>query len=131
MRDGADLALVFMTAPDAEVAERVGRALVRERLAACATVIPGVTSVYRWEGEVRADAEVQVLLKTRGALVDRLFRRAAELHPYEVPELVAAPLAGVSEPYRRWVLDETGQPEDQQGGGARLPRETRVDDGSE
>jgi periplasmic divalent cation tolerance protein len=131
MRDGADLALVFMTAPDAEVAERVGRALVRERLAACATVIPGVTSVYRWEGEVRADAEVQVLLKTRRALVDRLFRRAAELHPYEVPELVAAPLAGVSEPYRRWVLDETGQPEDQQGGGAELPRETRVDDGSE
>jgi periplasmic divalent cation tolerance protein len=131
MSDGADLALVFMTAPDAEVADRIGRALVRERLAACATVIPGVTSVYRWEGEVRADAEVQVLLKTRRALVDRLFRRAAELHPYEVPELVAAPLAGVSEPYRRWVLDETGQPEDQQGGGAELPRETRVDDGSE
>ncbi|HEX8363577.1 MAG TPA: divalent-cation tolerance protein CutA [Longimicrobium sp.] len=131
MHDGADLALVFMTAPDAAAAERVGRALVEERLAACATVIPGVTSVYRWEGEVRAEAEVQLLLKTRRGLVDRLFRRAAELHPYKVPELLAAPLAGVSEAYRRWVLDETGQPEDQQGGGAELPRATRVDDGSE
>jgi len=121
MRDGADLALVLMTAPDAAAGERVGRALVQERLAACATVIPGVVSVYRWEGEVRADAEVQVLLKTRQALVDRLFRRAAELHPYDVPELIAAPLTGVSEAYREWVLDETGQPEDQQGGGAEAP----------
>ncbi len=131
MNRGADLALVFMTAPDVAAAERVGRALVQERLAACATVIPGALSVYRWEGEVRADAEVQVLLKTRGELVDRLFRRAAELHPYDVPELLAAPLAGVTEAYRRWVLDETGQPEGQQGGGAELPRATRVDDGSE
>ena len=128
MSDGADLALVFMTAPDAATGERIGRALVQERLAACASVIPGVVSVYLWEGELRTDGEVQVLLKTRRALVDRLFGRAAELHPYEVPELMAAPLAGVSEPYRKWVLEET---EHQQGGGAELPRATRVDDGSE
>jgi periplasmic divalent cation tolerance protein len=128
MHNGADLALVLMTAPDAATGERIGRALVQERLAACASVIPGVVSVYLWEGELRTDGEVQVLLKTRRALVDRLFGRAAELHPYEVPELVAAPLAGVSEPYRKWVLEET---EHQQGGGAELPRATRVDDGSE
>jgi periplasmic divalent cation tolerance protein len=128
MHSGADLALVLMTAPDAATGERIGRALVQERLAACASVIPGVVSVYLWEGELRTDGEVQVLLKTRRALVDRLFGRAAELHPYEVPELVAAPLAGVSEPYRKWVLEET---EHQQGGGAELPRATRVDDGSE
>jgi periplasmic divalent cation tolerance protein len=101
---------------------------VQERLAACASVVPGVLSVYRWEGEVRADGEVQVLLKTRRALVERLFGRAAELHPYEVPELIATPLTGVAEPYRKWVLDET---EHQQGGGAELPRATRVDDGPE
>ena len=128
MHSGADLALVLMTAPDAATGERIGRALVQERLAACASVIPGVVSVYLWEGELRTDGEVQVLLKTRRALVDRLFGRAAELHPYEVPELMAAPLAGVSEPYRKWVLEET---EHQQGGGAELPRATRVDDGSE
>jgi periplasmic divalent cation tolerance protein len=128
MHSGADLALVLMTAPDAATGERIGRALVRERLAACASVIPGVVSVYLWEGELKVDGEVQVLLKTRRALVERLFGRAAELHPYEVPELMAAPLMGVSEPYRKWVLEET---EHQQGGGAELPRATRVDDGSE
>lgn len=119
MTDGADLALVWMTAPDAATGERIGRALVDERLAACANVIPGVVSVYRWEGEVRTDPEVQVLLKTRRSLVDRLFGRGAELHPYEVPELVATPMVGVSEAYRKWVLDQT---EHQQGGGAELPR---------
>jgi len=125
---GPELALVLMTAPDADTGERIGRALVQERLAACASVVPGVLSVYRWEGEVRAEGEVQVLLKTRLSLVERLFGRAAELHPYQVPELIATPLTGVAEPYRKWVLDET---EHQQGGGAELPRATRVDDGPE
>lgn len=122
MKDGADLTLVWMTVPDVATGERIGRALVDERLAACANVIPGVVSVYRWEGDVRAEGEAQVLLKTRRALVDRLFGRAAELHPYEVPELVATDLVGVAASYRRWVLDET---EHQQGA------QTRVDDGSE
>lgn len=128
MSDGADLALVFVTAPDSAVAERLAKAVVQERLAACATVIPGVLSMYYWQGEMRADSETQVLLKTRGALVARLFTRIAELHPYELPELVATPLEWVSESYGKWVLDET---EHQQGGGADLPRETRVDDGPE
>ena len=118
MYDGADLALVWMTAPDAETGERIGRALVEERLAACASVIPGVRSVYRWQGEVRVDGEVQVLIKTRRSLLGTLFARAAELHPYEVPELVATPFVGVAGPYREWVLDETGQP----GGGAEPPK---------
>ncbi|HEX8453098.1 MAG TPA: divalent-cation tolerance protein CutA [Longimicrobium sp.] len=128
MSGGPELALVLMTAPDAATGERIGRTLVQERLAACANVVPGVVSVYRWEGEVRADGEVQVLLKTRRALVERLFGRAAELHPYEVPELIATTLTDVAEPYRKWVLEET---EHQQGGGAELPRATRVDDGPE
>ena len=119
MSDGAELALVWMTAPDAGTGERIGRALVEERLAACATVIPGVVSVYRWEGEVRAEGEVQLLLKTRRALLDRLFGRAAELHPYDVPELVATPVEAVAESYRMWVLDET---EHERRGGAELPR---------
>jgi periplasmic divalent cation tolerance protein len=123
-----ELALVLMTAPDAPLAESIGRALVDERLAACATVVPGVVSVYRWEGEARADAEVQVLLKTRRDLLPRLFRRAAELHPYEVPELIATPIVGAAEAYRQWVLDATAQPEDERDG---LPRGTRVEDGSE
>lgn len=126
--DGADLALVFMTAPDSAVAERLAKVVVQERLAACATVMVGVLSMYHWQGEMRADSESQVLLKTRRSLVPRLFRRIAELHPYDLPELVATPLEWVSEEYGKWVLDET---EHQQGGGAELPRATRVDDGPE
>jgi periplasmic divalent cation tolerance protein len=103
------LTLVLMTAPDPEVAERLARALVEEALAACATVLPGVSSIYRWQGEVRTDAEAQVLLKTRRALVPELFRRAAELHPYEVPELLAVP-AEASVKYGAWVREMTVPP---------------------
>ncbi|HYJ79455.1 MAG TPA: divalent-cation tolerance protein CutA, partial [Longimicrobiaceae bacterium] len=87
MAEGAGaLAVVLMTVPDAATGERIARALVGERLIACANLVPGVTSVYRWEGEVRAEGEHLVVMKTRGALLDRLFARAAELHPYDVPE---------------------------------------------
>jgi periplasmic divalent cation tolerance protein len=126
--DGADLALVLMTAPDSAVAERLSKVLLEERLVACATVMVGVLSMYYWQGEMRADSESQVLLKTRRSLVPRVFKRIAELHPYDLPELVAAPLEWVSEEYGKWVLEET---EHQQGGGAELPRATRVDDGPE
>lgn len=102
-----ELALVLMTAPDAAVAAEVGTALVREGLAACATVVPGVTSIYRWQGELHTEGEAQVLLKTRRALVEALFRRVAELHPYEVPELVAVP-AEASPAYAGWVREMTG-----------------------
>lgn len=96
-----------MTAPDPETASRVARALLDERLIACANLLPGVTSLYRWQGEVRSDAEVLVVMKTRAALVPRLMERATALHPYQVPELLALPVAGGLPAYCRWVLDET------------------------
>ena len=104
-----DLALVLLTAPDADVAAELGRRLVEESLAACATILPGVTSIYRWEGEVRSEGEAQVLLKTRRALVAALFRRAGELHPYQVPELLAVP-AEASAAYGGWVREMTAPP---------------------
>jgi periplasmic divalent cation tolerance protein len=100
--------VVLMTAPDAATAERIARALVEERLIACANLLPGVTSVYRWEGRVQAEAEVLVVMKTREALLPALFERAAALHPYQVPELVAAPVAAGLAAYCRWVDEETG-----------------------
>lgn len=96
-----------MSAPDADTALRVARELVRERLIACASVVPAVTSVYRWEGEVREDAEALVVMKTRTALLPRLFERAAEMHPYQVPELLAGPVATGLAAYCGWVMDET------------------------
>ena len=97
-----------MTAPDAEVAERLARTLVDERLAACANIVPGVVSVYRWEGEVQRDSEVLVILKTSAEVLDDLESRAVELHPYDVPEVLALPVRGGHEPYLDWVRAEVG-----------------------
>ena len=99
--------VVFMTAPNAEVAEQVVRALVTERLAACGNIVPGVTSIYRWQDEVQRDAEVLVILKTDGRAVDAMIRRAAELHPYEVPELLAVEVVKGFGPYMDWVASSS------------------------
>ena len=94
---------VWTTAPDAQAAEALGRALVTERLAACANVIPGVVSIYWWEGEVQREGEAIVLLKTTSERVDELEARLVELHPYEVPEVVALAVSGGHGPYLAWV----------------------------
>lgn len=99
--------MALSTAPDAEHAARIARALVDERLIACANLVPGLTSIYRWQGEVQADPEVLLLMKTRRALVPRLKERLPQLHPYQVPELVVADVEDGLEPYCRWVRDET------------------------
>jgi periplasmic divalent cation tolerance protein len=103
----SDLVLALSTAPDAEQAERIARALVEERLIACANLVPGLTSIYRWEGAVQAEAEVLLVMKTRRSLVPRLKDRLPQLHPYEVPELVVTALVDGLDPYCRWVRDET------------------------
>ena len=102
-----DLVLALSTAPDAEQAERIARALVEERLIACANLVPGLTSIYRWEGAVQAEAEVLLVMKTRRALVPRLKERLPQMHPYQVPELVVTGLVDGLDPYCRWVRDET------------------------
>lgn len=98
---------VLMTAPDAEVAEALATVLVEERLAACASVVPGVTSIYRWEGEVQRDQEVLMVLKTTAERLPRLVDRAGGLHPYEVPEILSLPVDGGLDDYLRWVAAET------------------------
>jgi periplasmic divalent cation tolerance protein len=103
----SDALVVFMTVPDADAGARIGRALVEESLAACVNVLPGVRSIYRWQGQVEDGAEALCLIKTRRALYDRLRERVAALHPYQVPELLAvAPDAG-NEPYLRWIAGAT------------------------
>jgi periplasmic divalent cation tolerance protein len=103
-----DLAVVMVTAPSPEVAESLARALVGEGLAACVNVVPGVRSIYRWQGQICDDAEVLCLIKTRAALVPALTDRVLALHPYEVPEVLALPGAQVSTRYRRWLVESTG-----------------------
>lgn len=102
-----DVCVVYCTAPDEEVAARVARALVEERLAACVNVLPAVVSFYRWEGELHEDGELLLVVKTRRALLEPLAARVRELHPYEVPELIALPVEAGSAAYLAWVRGET------------------------
>jgi len=98
-----DVRTVLLTAPDADVAERLGRALVEERLAACANIVPGVVSVFRWDGRVQREAEVLVIVKTTDERVEDLRARVVELHPYEVPEILVLPVLAGHAPYLQWV----------------------------
>jgi len=100
--------VALTTAPSAEVAEGIGRTLVEERLAACANVVPGVTSIFRWDGATRRESEVLVILKTTAGDVGALERRVVELHPYEVPEVLAFPAESGHGPYLEWVRTEVG-----------------------
>jgi periplasmic divalent cation tolerance protein len=104
---GDELVLVLTTTPARPAAESLARRLVDERRIACASLVAGVGSVYRWEGAVRHEEEVLVVMKTVASEVERLFERIAELHPYDVPELIAVPVAAASQAYCRWVRQET------------------------
>ncbi len=103
----SEVRIVLMTAPDAEVAATIARALVDERLAACVNVISGVRSIYRWRGDVEDDAEVLLLAKTRADRCEALAARVEALHPYELPEVVVLPVEGGSERYLDWILSES------------------------
>jgi len=98
--------VVLTTAPSREAALALARALVERRLAACANVLPA-TSVYRWEGSVREEDEHLLVIKTRRALVDDIRELFEELHPHEVPELVALEVEDGSAAYLNWLRAET------------------------
>lgn len=100
--------LVLSTAGSTEEAERIARALVDERLAACVNIVPGVRSIYRWRAAVHADAEVLLVIKTVREQFDALRRRVRELHSYELPELVCLEPAGGDAEYLAWVVASTG-----------------------
>jgi periplasmic divalent cation tolerance protein len=104
---GSEVRVVLMTAPDAETGEKLARALVEARLAACVNVVPGVRSVYRWQGEVRSEAEVLLVAKTRADRTAALATRVRDLHPYEVPEVVELAAGGGHQAYLDWVRQES------------------------
>ena len=110
---------VLVTAPDADVAARIARTLVGEGLAACGNIVPGIRSIYRWGGAIQDDVEVLLVLKTGRERVGALAARVKDLHPYELPEVIALPVVGGSEAYLAWVLgalDTVGSGPDGEGG---------------
>ncbi len=95
--------LCYCTCPDAASAQRIAETLVGERLAACVNQLPGIRSIYRWQGAIHTDNEELLLIKTTDARLAALERRLLELHPYAVPELIAVPVAQGHEAYLDWV----------------------------
>ncbi len=95
--------IVLMTAGSQEEAEHLATTLVAEMLAACVNIIPGLTSVYRWEGQIQHDQEWLLVAKSQRDVLDRLVQRVQDLHSYDLPEIIALPLAGGSEAYLRWI----------------------------
>jgi periplasmic divalent cation tolerance protein len=104
-----DCVVVLVTAGDAEEAARIGRALVDERLAACANVVGPMGSIYRWKGAVEEAAEYLLLLKARAADVPLLESRVRALHGYEVPEVLALPVRAGSAAYLAWLAESTAR----------------------
>ena len=99
--------VVFCTFPDVEKAREVGAALVEARLAACVNLLPGIESIYHWQGAVERAGEVLAVFKTTSAAWPAFASRLRELHPYEVPEIIAVRPERVAESYARWVMEET------------------------
>ncbi len=107
MRERNNFVVFFVTAPDGQSAEALARKLLEERLVACVNIVPGLRSLYWWEGAVQASDEVLLLLKARRADVDAVTERVRQLHPYEVPEVIAAEISGGLQAYLDWVSAET------------------------
>ena len=99
--------LCYCTCPNVASAERLAETLVNEHLAACVSRLPGIHSTYRWQGAVTTDCEELLLIKTCASRFAALRARLLELHPYDVPELIAVPVSHGHDAYLDWVRQET------------------------
>ena len=100
--------VVLVTAPDTATAEALARDLVKERLAACGNVVPGLTSIFEWDGAVQVEEEALLMLKSTREQAEALTGRIVELHPYEVPEVLVVPVESGNAAYLEWVTKNVG-----------------------
>ncbi len=99
-----DTCVVLVTAPTAEKAAEIARILVEEKLAACGNVVPGIRSIYAWEGKICDDPEALLILKVPAKRVQELSDRVVAIHPYDLPEVVALRIEGGNEKYIDWIV---------------------------
>jgi periplasmic divalent cation tolerance protein len=102
--------VVLVTAASKQQAGRIGRALVRAKLAACVNVLPGIRSIFRWEGKISDEREVLLIVKSRADLFNRLAAEVKRLHSYQVPEVIAFPIVYGAADYLAWVQKATRKP---------------------
>lgn len=99
--------ITLITAASEEEAVKIGEALVEGKLAACVNLLPGIRSIFFWQGEICRENEVLMVIKTRADLFDALVVAAKGLHSYSVPEIIALPIVKGSEDYLRWIREST------------------------
>jgi periplasmic divalent cation tolerance protein len=105
-----DEIVIFVTCPESE-SDRIASQLVDEQIAACVNIVPGVTSIYRWQGKVSRDLEHLLIIKTEQNMWQTLEKRVRELHPYDVPEIIQCPIDNGYAPYLKWIKDSVKQPD--------------------
>ena len=98
--------VTLCTVPDKATGEKIARALVEERLAACVNLVPGLSSTYRWEGKIVTEAECLLIIKS-AAPFEKLRARIKALHPYETPEIISIPIGQGDEAYLKWLTDNS------------------------
>jgi periplasmic divalent cation tolerance protein len=99
--------VVLCSVPSEDVGVKIAQALLGENLVACVNILPGVRSLYRYQGKLEDDRELLLVIKTADDRLDQVMRRVPELHPYEVCEVIALEVGAGSQPYLDWVLGET------------------------
>lgn len=97
--------VVITNCPNNEVAQRIAKKLVTEKLAACVNIVPNITSVYEWQGELQQDNEVMLIIKTKSSLFTQLKQKIEQLHPYDVAEIIALDIQQGNELYLNWISD--------------------------
>lgn len=110
VNDDDKAVLIYSTFPDALAADAVGARLIELRLAACVNIIPGMASIYFWDGRLERSQEVVMIIKTRASLADPAIDEGRRLHPYTTPAFVTLPVSGGSAPYLEWLMSETKRP---------------------
>jgi periplasmic divalent cation tolerance protein len=102
--------LVYATFPSRAEAERIGGQLVDDGLAACINILPGMVSIYIWDGKRQQDEECAMIIKSRTTLAAPIIRTVRSLHPYENPAIVVLDVAGGAPPFLEWILNQTATP---------------------
>jgi len=102
----SEFVVVFVTVGSADEGERISRALVESRLAACVNRVKSVQSIYRWQGKIESNEEELLIVKSRRDLFERLKEKIQQLHSYSVPEIIALPILAGSESYLHWLEEE-------------------------
>ena len=103
-----DYIVIFVTCASEKEGEKIGHALLEEKLAACVNIVPGLKSLFRWKGKISTEQEVLLIIKTKDTLFEKLKKRVIELHSYEVPEIIALGVLAGYEKYLDWIGRETG-----------------------